>query len=132
MARDDIAKISGTTAVQRDAWRAAAGGEARGFAAWARDALDAAARGAAGLPVRSAEAAALRTELATLRGELNRGIGSLLDQIATKLHVDAHAGRAPDATAGIEAALARAADELAGLRASIDRGLAALRPRHLR
>lgn len=126
--RDDIAKVSGTTPEQRALWRAAAGGGNRGFASWARDSLDAAARGVAGLSPRSAEAAALCAELAGMRAELNRGIGSLIDQIATRLHLDARAGRAPDAS-GVEGALARAADELAELRAAIDRGLTVLRPR---
>lgn len=126
--RADIAKISGTTPEQRAAWRTAAGGGGRAFSAWARDILDDAARGAPSLPARSAEAAALRAELAGLRSELNRGIGNLLDQVATRLHVDALAGRAPDVD-GVDATLAQARGELADLRAAITKGIAVLAPR---
>ena len=125
--RADIAKISGSSPAQRAAWRAAAGGD-RAFSAWARQVLDDAARGAPALPTRSAEAAALRAELAGLRSELNRGIGNLIDQVATRLHVDALAGRVPDVD-GVDAALDRARGELAELRAVITEGIAALAPR---
>lgn len=106
--RRDVLKVSGTTARQREAWRAAAEAADMPLATWLREAADAAA--AAGTT-----AADLRAEIMALRAEIARGVGNNLNQIARALNTELRANRAAQIAAH-EAALAAAAAELRVLR----------------
>ena len=106
--REDVVKLSGTSAAQREAWRDAAAAAHLSLAAWLREAADAAA-------LAGATAAELRAEIAALRVELGRGVGNNLNQLARALNTELKAGRRPSGAAH-EAALAAAAAELAVMR----------------
>lgn len=125
MARDDIAKISGTTPDQRATWRVAAGGGARDFAVWARKRLDQAAAGQDGGAASDTALAEIRGELARLRQALNSGVGNNLKQLATGLNANLKAGKA---TSVNEASLAAIAADLAALRAQVAVALEAVAP----
>lgn len=101
--RRDVLKISGTTARQRNAWRAAAQASEMPLASWLREAADAAV-------VSGTIAADLRAEIVALRTELGRGAGNNLNQLARTLNIDLRARRSPDGPAHEEALKAAARD----------------------
>jgi hypothetical protein len=70
--------------------------------------------------LRSLDVPALRAEIVALRGDLSRGVGNNLNQIAAALHADAKAGIPPTA---VGHDLAAAAAEIAAMRARLDQAL---------
>ena len=113
--KDDLVKLR-LPETMSARWReAAAAAGASSLSEWVRDAANVAASQELDVP-------ALRAEIVALRADIGRGVGNLLDQIATKLNTDAKAGLSPNATAH-EAALAEAAADIAAMRARLDRAL---------
>jgi hypothetical protein len=106
--RQDIVKISGTRAMQRDAWHAAARAAGLPLASWLREAADAAM-------LTGVTAADLRAEIIALRTDIGRGVGNNLNQIARELHMSPRGGRAAEPPPHAEV-LAEAARDLAALR----------------
>jgi hypothetical protein len=106
--RSDVVKISGSRAVQRQAWTAAAQAGDMTLACWLREAADAAI-------IAGTTAADLRAEIIALRTEIGRGVGNNLNQIARALHSPSRGGRAAEAASYAET-LAAAARDLSVLR----------------
>jgi hypothetical protein len=105
--RQDVVKISGTRAGQRDAWLGAAQAAGLPLARWLREAADA-------VVLTGVTAADLRAEIIALRTEIGRGVGNNLNQLARALHTP-RVGHAADAVSHAEI-LATAARDLAALR----------------
>jgi hypothetical protein len=106
--RQDVVKISGTRAGQRDAWLAAAQAAGLPLASWLREAADA-------VVLTGVTAADLRAEIIALRTEIGRGVGNNLNQLARALNTAPHTGRPAGAATHAEI-LATAARDLAALR----------------
>lgn len=109
-------------------WRLSAG-SARALSAWVRTACDHAA--AADLASAADADRATRAELIALRANLGRGIGNLLDQIATRLHIDAKMG-VVSSTDGIGEAIVQATAEISAIREVINTRLGSLPKRRAR
>jgi hypothetical protein len=130
VARDDIIKVSGTTAGQRARWREAAGGGPRDLSAWIRAAADLAAADPMRVHAAQASTETLVDAIVGLRSALGSGPGNALNQVARALNTDIRSGRAPDA-APHERALADAHAELQAIRGALNLALdhlAELRP----
>lgn len=106
--RQDVIKISGTSAAQRRAWRDEAARTGMSLARWVREAAD-------GATISGVTAADLRDEIVKLRAEIGRGVGNNLSQIARALNREARHGEATSLVPH-EASLAAAARDLAELR----------------
>jgi hypothetical protein len=120
--RDDILKVSGTTARQRARWREAAGGGTRDLSAWIRDVADEATNHAGPRVGWRQSVDGLAASLAELRGALGSGPGNTLNQVARALNTAVRAGQAPDA-APHERSLAEAHAEIGAIRAALNAAL---------
>ena len=128
--RDDIFKVSGTTARQRARWREAAGGGPRDLSAWIRAAADSAAADPASVQAVRVTTDALVEAIVDLRGALGSGPGNAINQVARALNTDIRGGRAPNAPPH-EQALADAYAEIQAIRGALNLALdqlAELRP----
>lgn len=119
--RGDVVKVSGTNAGQRARWRELAG---RSLSAWMRQAADLAADGSS-FVLTSDQCSRLEEALLTLRGDMNRGAGNNLNQIAQALNTDLRSGLGADGAAHGPALLAAAAS-IEGFRCELRAALSIL------